>query len=264
MPNSPESLMRLASRYCLKHKEVFTEQLPCGSLKLLDDGLYLPREICESLFQICHEEHINIDDKFTNIFADTQNSKLRQLTVSDSSVTDNGMRCLLAHNLRKISITDCVHLTTKTMEFIKEYSDNLVSLSVNAFQFYCVSTTEPDDPEDEFEDEYQGMNNNYEKRPLILKMPRLKNLCIKDLYADQGRNYFDTIGLPNLSHLDLSGLLHSQGLENLKFLLNCPHLVSLILHNVNEVTAALNTLCQMKKVEHLDISQFEELNGDFE
>jgi len=269
VPNSPESLLKLASRYCLKHKEVFTEQLPCGSLKLLDDGLYLPREICESLFQICHEEHINIDDKFTNIFADSQNSKLRQLTVSDSSVTDNGMRCLLAHNLRKISITNCVHLTTRTFEFINEYSDNLISLSVdNTSQIFpdCFSTANPDS-EDEFEDEYQGMmgmNNNYDKRPFI-KMPTLKNLCIKDFYAVQGRNYFDTLckALPNLSHLDLSGLM-SQGPQDLKFLLNCPHLVSLILHNVDEVTAALNTLCQMKKVEHLDISQFEELNGDFE
>ena len=131
VPNSPESLLKLASRYCLKHKEVFTEQLSCGSLKLLDHNSYLPLEICESLFQICHEEHIDIDDKFANIFADSQNSRLRQLTVSDSSVTDNGMRCLLAHNLRKISITSCVHLTARTLEFINEYSDNLISLSVD-------------------------------------------------------------------------------------------------------------------------------------
>ena len=137
VPNSAESLLKLASRYCLKHKEVFTEQLPCGSLKLLDDGSYLPLEICESLFQICHEEHIDIDDKFTNIFADTQNSKLRQLTVSDSSVSDNGMRCLLAHNLKKISITSCGHLTTQTLEFINECSDNLISVSVdNTFQIF--------------------------------------------------------------------------------------------------------------------------------
>jgi len=270
VPNSPESLLKLATRYCIKHKEVFTEQLPCGSLKLLD-GLYLPLEICESLFQICHEEHINIDDNFTNIFADSQNSKLRQLTVSDSSVSDNGMRCLLAHNLKKISITSCVHLTTQTLEFINECSDNLISVSVdNTFQIFpdCLSTANPDS-EDEFEDEYQGMmgmNNIYEKRHFILKAPRLKNLCIKDLYIVQGRNYFNTLckALPNLSHLDLSGLMHSQGLQNLKFLLNCPHLVSLILHNVKEVKAALNTLCQMKKVEHLDISQFDELYGDFE
>ena len=127
-PNSPESLLKLTTRYCLKHKEVFAEQLPCGSLRLLD-GLYLPLEICESLLQICREEHINIDDNFTNIFADTQNSKLRQLTVSDSSVTDNGIRCLLSHNLQKISITSRDHLTPRTVEFINENSDNLISIT---------------------------------------------------------------------------------------------------------------------------------------
>ena len=270
VPNSPESLLKLATRYCVKHKETFTEQLPCGSLKLID-GQYLPFEICESLFQICHEEHITIDDKFINIFADSQNSKLRQLTISDSSATDEGMRCLLTHNLQKISITNCVHLTTQTLEFLNECSENLISLSVdNTSQIFpdCLSTANPDS-EDEFENVYQGMmgmNNNYERRPLILKMPRLKNLCIKAFYAVQGRKYFNTLckALPNLSHLDLSGLVHSQGLEDLKFLLECPHLVSLILHDVKEVKAALNTLCQMKKAEHLDISQSDKFDGEFE
>ena len=261
MPNSPESLMKLATRYCIKHKEVFTEQAPCGSLKLLN-GLHLPLEICESLFQICHEEHINIDDNFANIFADTQNTKLRQLTVSDSSITDNGMRCLLAHNLQKISITNCGNLTPRTWEFINESSDNLISISVdNAFLIFV-------DSEDEFEGEspdVMDMNNIYEERPFMLKMPRLKNLCIEDFYPVQGSNNFITLCNalpPYLSHLDLSGLGRSHGPLNLKFLLNFPNLVSLILHEV-DVKAALNTLCQMKKVEHLDISQCD-VHGVFE
>jgi len=266
--NSPESLLKLTTRFCIEHNEVFTEKLVCGSRKLLE-GLYLPWEICEALFEICSENHIDIDDNFTNIFADFQNSKLRQLTISNSSVTDNGMRCLLGHNLKKISINNCVKLTTKTLEFINECSDNLLSLSLdNSFQIFpdYLSTANPDS-EDEFDDDKNGtMENIYEERHYILKAPRLKNLCIKDLYVVQGRNYFNVLckALPNLSHLDLSGLMHSQGLQNLKFLLNCPNLVSLILHNVKEVKGALNTLCQMKKVEHLDISQFDELDGDFD
>ena len=120
--NTPESLLKLVTRFCIRNKEVFTEKLSCGSLKLID-GLYLPLEICESLFEICHNEHINIDDNFTNMFADNQNTKLRQLTIRDSTVTDNGMRCLLAHNLKKISITNCVKLTTQTLEFINESSE---------------------------------------------------------------------------------------------------------------------------------------------
>jgi Zyg-11 family protein len=70
--------------------------------------------------------------------------------------------------------------------------------------------------------------------------------------------------LPNLTQLDLSGMMHSQGgLHGLKFLLNCPHLVSLVLHNVKEVKEALPSLTQLDRLEHLDISQVDELYGDF-
>ena len=41
----------------------------------------------------------------------------------------------------------------------------------------------------------------------------------------------------------------------LRFLLNCPHLLSLVLHNVKEVKEALPTLTQLDRLEHLDISQ---------
>ena len=99
----------------------------------------------------------------------------------------------------------------------------------------------------------------YEKRHYILRAPRLKVLCLKDLYIVQGKNYFNILckALPNLSVLDLSGLSHSQGLQKLKFLLNCPHLVSLVLHNVKEVKYSLSTLQELTKLEHLDISQVE-------
>ena len=38
-------------------------------------------------------------------------------------------------------------------------------------------------------------------------------------------------------------------------MLNCPHLLSLVLHNVKEVKEALPTLTQLDRLEHLDISQ---------
>ena len=267
--NSPETLLKLTTRFCLKQPRVFTDQLPCGSLKL-KDGLYLPLEISEALFTVCQEERIDIDDNFTNIFADFLYTRLGHLAISNCSLSDQGMRCLLGHGLKVISINNCLKLSTNSLEFINDNSDSLMSLHVeNCYQIfpdYLSSISQ--DSEDEFDDENtdEFTESMYEKRHYILKAPRLKNLCIKDLYVAQGRNYFNVLmkALPNLSHLDLSGLMHSQGLNRLIFLLNCPNLISLILHNVKEVKSSLSTLCQMKKVEHLDISQFDELYGDFE
>ena len=48
-----------------------------------------------------------------------------------------------------------------------------------------------------------------------------------------------------------------------RFLLNCPHLISLVLHNVKEVKEALPSLTQLSHLEHLDISQLDELYQDF-
>ena len=264
--NSPETLFTLATRLCLHHKEVFTNKLPCGSYQLRP-GLYLPVEICESLFQICEEENYgrNVDDNFTNIFGDSQNTRLGEVSLDGSGLSDQGMRCLLGHALRKISINNCDQLTTRSLENINENSDNLICLNVEKaykiFPDFLSAKLDTGPWEDEYdEDDFDSVEESesvYEKRHYILRAPRLKVLCLKDLYIVQGKNYFNILckALPNLSVLDLSGLAHSQGLQKLKFLLNCPHLVSLVLHNVKEVKYSLSTLQELTKLEHLDISQ---------
>ena len=92
--------------------------------------MHLPVELCEQLLTICHQEGIAIDDDFANIFADFQNSRLKQLSLANSPVTDQGMRCLLGHNLKAISLVNCVRLSRTTLDSINESSDNLVSLAV--------------------------------------------------------------------------------------------------------------------------------------
>jgi len=265
--NSPSTLLKLAMQYCLYHKEVFTDTLPCGSFKL-KDGLYLPVEICELLFNICIEENIIIDDNFTNIFADNQSTRLSHLTLNKSRLTDQGLRCLAIHNLKKIYINNCPNLSTRGLENINDNSDNLISLHVENCELFpdYLSDLSAAPGEEEFdEDDFNSIQESiYEKRRYILKAPRLKHLALKDLNIVQGRNYFNILckALPNLSHLDLSGcgLVQSHGLQKLQFLLNCPNLVSLILYNVREVKYSLHTLCKLEKLEHLDISQIDRFN----
>jgi len=275
--NSPDTLLDLATRFCLQNNHVFTKKSPWGSLKL-QENLHLPVELCEQLLRICQQEGITVDDKFANIFSDFQNSRLKQLYLTNCPVTDIGMKWFLGHSLKKISLHNCSSLSRVTLESINQYSDNLVGLSIvntsdppvelcpQIFPMYL--DTDHPDMEDEFTDEEEEREENkYEKRRYILRAPRLRSLAIRDLYVVQGRDYFNLLckALPNLTHLDLSGVMYrgSQGMQSLKFLLNCPALLSLILHNVKEVKAALSTLTQLDRLEHLDISQSDDLYGDF-
>jgi len=274
-PNTPDTLLDLTTRFCLHNPHVFTEKLACGSL-VLQDNLHLPVELCEQFLKICHQEGKIIDDDFANIFSDFQNSRLKQLSLVNSTVSDIGMKCLLGHNLKTISLMNCSRLTSQTLESINETSDTLVSLSIvdlaniensslhQVFPEY-LDTDYPEEDDFVLSEDDEREENIYEKRRYILRAPRLRNLTVRDLYIGQGREYLNILfkALPNLTHLDLSGILHSQGLQKFRFLLNCPNLVSLILHNVKEVKSSLPTLTQLDRLEHLDISQVHEPYGEF-
>ena len=110
--NTPSSLLKLTIQYCLRHKDVFTDTLPCGSLRL-KEGLCLPGEICEAFFDVCADDEVIIDDKFSNIFADCQYTRISHLTVSNSSISDQGFKLLAAHNLKKVVLNNCSNLTTR-------------------------------------------------------------------------------------------------------------------------------------------------------
>ena len=265
--NTPPSLFKLSIEHCLRHLDVITDSLPDGARKL-KEGLFLPLEISEAFLKVTLEENIKIDDYFTNIFLDCQSSRISQIILRDSPVSDEGLLNFVIHNLKKIYIDTCQNLTTKSLESINDHSDNLISLhlenSDKIFPDY-LSDISGDEDEDDLNSIQESI---YEKRRYILKAPRLKQLTLRDLNIVQGRSYFNILckALPNLSHLDLSGcgLLQSHGLQKLQFLLNCPHLVSLILFNVREVRYSLKTLCKLGKLEHLDISQIDKFNGGYE
>ena len=261
--NSPESLFKLSAKFCLSNPDILSETTTEGRRRLRD-GLYLPVEISEALFQICQEESI-IDNSFCSIFDDTGRTKLSQLIIHNGvSLTNPYFQDLLRHNLKKISLNNCRHLNNTSLESINEFSDNLLSLFVdnteNLFPDHlCMQPDDDCPPVDEDDDDVLEEESEYERRRYILRAPRLKHLTLRGLNVMQGRNYFNILckALPNLTHLDLSCCNSSTGLMRLQFLLNCPHLVSLVLYNVKEVKHSLNTLCHLDRLEHLDISQME-------
>ena len=103
----------------------------------LHKGLRLPVEISEKLFSTLHEEGLDLEDDFALAFSDPTVSRIRSVDLSGSSITDRGLKCLLAHKLRVLNINNCRHLTIDSLEALNRESDSLVDLTVgNTGRFF--------------------------------------------------------------------------------------------------------------------------------
>ena len=104
---------------------------------MLHPGLRLPAEICEKLFSTLHEEGLDLEDDFALAFGDPSISRIRSVDLSSSSVTDRGLKCLLAHKLRVLNIHNCRFLSTQSLEALNQNSESLLDLNVgNTSRFF--------------------------------------------------------------------------------------------------------------------------------
>ncbi|CAB4057133.1 ZYG11 [Lepeophtheirus salmonis] len=156
-PNSPDSLTDIVTRYCLRNPSTYSqlfefdsktneerllpdkpltkhiafksvEELLMGKPKKdsfaprvyrrLHPGIHLPAVICEKFFSIAQEEGIDVNDAFINVFADTESTPLRSVSINGSSITNNGLDMLLKHRLRDLEIQDCLDLNTRWIKDI--------------------------------------------------------------------------------------------------------------------------------------------------
>lgn len=254
--NSPPPLLDLTAKYTVRHLDTLIPEN--DSL-----GFHLPTEIGEKLFRCAHEEGLDINDTFVRRFRSI--TKLCRANLRESSISDKGLKYLLRHKLRELDIHNCPGLTASSLHGINRHSDNLQHLCIgNSVQIL------PDylQPEGTFSDseEDDGRDGNiYERQGYILRSPLLRRLAIRDLFVNRGPNFFDLLlkPLPDLTHLDLSNAFHNQGMAGFSWLLHSPNLVSLTLHNVKDVEQSIDTLVQLKKIQHLDVSQCGEPRGFF-
>ncbi len=228
------------------------------SVKLRSD-LHLPPVVCDKLFSMLHHEGLDVSDETAAIFADTDAARLRNISVRGSSISDKGLSHLLAHSPFGLDIHHCQHLRGRALELINAHSSNLVSLnignSVHILPDYIMDRASCEDDEDSLDEEDRKMTL-YDERGYILRANRLKHLVVKDLYVTRGSNYMELLlrPLPLLTHLDLSGLTHNEGLGDFSFLRHLNRLASLVLHNILTVEAAMDTICSLRTLRHLDIS----------
>jgi len=252
--NCPETLLCLTARTCLVNLDAIVHSAK------EDESWKLPAEMGEKLFQVAHEEGLDLDDTFVRLFEHL--ATISRVSARDSSITDRGIKTLLKHQLRELDIHNCLGLTAYTLNHINRYNGQLLSLCIgDSIQIL------PDSLQAEgtfLNPEFDG--NVYQKQGFIIKAPKLRRLCIQKLFINRGQLYFDLLlrPLPDLTHLDLSGAFHNQGMDSFRWLNCVSNLVSLTLHNVQDVESSLDALTQLTKLIHLDLSQCHEPRGHFQ
>lgn len=223
----------------------------------LYDGITLPREICEKLLQAYQRSRNVLDDRFLRIFSNPGQTNLKRVCLRDSNINDDGLKRLLSHNLEELELTKCPHITPKSIDAINFNNECFTSLVIGT----KVSLLPYKLPTDRLST-YEIRKQIY---PLmlypVLTLPNLRRLTLYNFRVEEDRflNYV-LDQFPKLMYLDLS---FSGPLGNLRCLENKSNLVSLILHNGQNILEVLPSICSLKNLRHLDISQTHDKTGVF-
>lgn len=64
------------------------------------------------------------------IFHDVHRTPLKYVAIRESTITDDGLRVLLRHNLASLSLWYCDNITTESWSTLLEYGNNLRELEL--------------------------------------------------------------------------------------------------------------------------------------
>lgn len=250
-PYSPSSLLDICIKYCLENQHIIcsivseNEPYTCS----LRHGISLQLGICERMLHVFREDmHQTIDDAILHLFKDPIRTRLRKVDFHDSKITDVGLEIVLRHNVVELGISNCSGLTERSLEIINNAGSSVLSLCIgtsvqifhSVLSFLDMSLTHS--------------SEEIKTHTYILKTPNLRKLILRGLEVPNEYNFFSALLKPlkMLTHLDLSSCVPVKDLSYLKKL---EYLTSLVLYNVPQLEEFITTLCQLKKLRHLDISQ---------
>ncbi|XP_063235168.1 protein zer-1 homolog isoform X2 [Bacillus rossius redtenbacheri] len=251
----PESLLDLCFKYIIQHLNIVCSVDPFTKDYHLIDGLALPRELCEKLIEVYQKSGKEVTDGFANIFQNPHTTRLKRVRLRNSPITDDGLKVLLRHGLVELDLSNCCNITGASLTHINEHGDSLVSLvfgsSVNIL------------PETVVLEELRDSFSAYHKRGHVLRTPNLQRLAIRNVFIGGDKAFFQLLVRPlhKLVHLDLSNCLDLG--PDLSYLTELKYLTSLVLHNVQRLQESLPSICQLKQLRHLDVSQATEKQGIF-
>ena len=90
----------------------------------------------------------------------------------------------------------------QTLHNINKYSDNLQSLHIGNSVQVLPNYLQPEGTFSDSDSDVGLDGNIYEKQGYVIKCPRLRKLCIRDLFVNRGPLYFDLLLKP------LQGRIH--------------------------------------------------------
>ena len=159
---------------------------------------------------------------------------------------------------------DSDSVDAKTILDLDEYSYLVNGRTPKSNKKGLESSSNPS--EEAIEEELEASANHkmssldYEQRGYILNTTNLQKLSIYDIEVIDGSSYFDMIlkSLSKLTHLDMSGCQHRDGMDEFKWLPDNlkNSLQSLTLFNMEEIDElAIENIVKLSKLKHLDISK---------
>ncbi|UYV66157.1 ZER1 [Cordylochernes scorpioides] len=246
-PYSPDSLQSIALKNCLQNRSTFCVYDRCSNVYRLASGISLPTELCEKMLDMAQEESLNLDDSYLAMFSDPKQTRLTRANIRHTEVSDHGLSMLCLHPLRSLDISDCTKLTTCSLMLISRLHPTLEELVIGS-----ASQILPENKE--FLAQLK-QSVALKERHTILNLPRLHKLVIRNMEMPDDADYAEALfgSLTQLRHLDLSNCIFIK--HTVDHLRNMPHLTSLTLFNVPELKNCISTICQIKTLKFLDISQ---------
>ncbi|CRL08339.1 CLUMA_CG021260, isoform A [Clunio marinus] len=227
------SLLETIFKYLANNLNLISQLNPVTKTWELKDDVIIPNEICDRFLQFYQSCSLGINDKFINIFKHTNRTPLKFVALRNSSITDDGMQHLLRHKLISLSLWYCDKITNASWSNLIANGSEMKNLELGKL-VDMLKNREPN-----------------EKTPIDFQMdlPKLKRLVLNGVALQSSITFSH---LKELSYLDLTACLFAD--FSLESLVHLPQLQTLILFNVWPLEREIPTICQLKKLQMLDIS----------
>lgn len=251
--NTPDSLLYLSLNKLAEHCECLMEINPSSGEIKLKEGLVLPSRICNALFELYEQKNRSLDTKFLKIFQNPYAARLTKIHIRVGTRIENENDFLNIFNKQILNLKISLLQTTLTgniLLYLNKFCDNLEVLFLNFWAMENIFSEIKD-------------NSATEALPYILKGPNLKHLTLHNLLLRPGENNFVSKlikPLKELTHLDLSWC----STKTFEFLIELPHLCSLILHGIVLGENAWKSIEKLHKLQHLDVSFPHRSSPDYE
>lgn len=244
--SAPDSLVDICVEYIVKNLHIICDHEPFSGRLRLKRHVTLPVEICERLLNSCVSKGGDKYLKFLNIFRHTHATGLKRVKLKNDVLQDADLFVLLKHKLLELEITHCPSITANCLYHIIRHASNLTTLVISDIKSASAGENlfSPDSLDEH-----------------VITTPQLRKLCLRNVTAIPVHFFAKFFKrLHNLTYLDLSNCTH---LDDLHFIqhLNC--LTSLILYDMNDIEGMIPTICKLRNLKHLDISQSNDERGKY-